>query len=509
MTLGALEPKFWAAFCAGVGREDLMAHQFDRPGTRAHRVVKQIMKARTRAEWEAFNAEHDCCVEPVLELEETLADEQIRARGMVAGELLGNPVKLSATPADPSRGPAPGLGEHTDAVLAEAGYAPEEIAAMRAGGRGEVSDASLPFASRRWALPRDRAHERAVGPAPSARRAAVGAAHRRARADRPREDMVLARVTVEILGAVPIGDFELETTVERPGRSVELLAGELRADGRAGAAGARVAGARVAGRDRRRAAPLPLPDADTPPPPMLGETFGYAHAVEWRWAVGGWEERGPATVWTRMRIPVVEGEEPTPRQRVMVVADSGNGASNVLDWAKYLFINTELTVHFVREPVGEWVCLDAETAARRGRRRARADDPQRPAGTGGSRRTGAARRATMIRPSWPGTSVTARRAGRSRSAGGRELGDRRGDRAQHGLHLEQREARAEATAHAAAERDPRVGAGGLLEEALGAERERVRVDVLAGVHEQDVRNDGDAFRQLVARRSRTAPSTPG
>ena len=45
----------------------------------------------------------------------------------------------------------------------------------------------------------------------------------------------------------------------------------------------------------------------------------------------------------------------------MAVADSGNGVSNVLDWAKNLFINTELTVHFVREPVGEWVCLEAET----------------------------------------------------------------------------------------------------------------------------------------------------
>ena len=66
-----------------------------------------------------------------------------------------------------------------------------------------------------------------------------------------------------------------------------------------------------------------------------------------------------------MRIPIVEGEEPTPRQRVVVVADSGNGASNVLDWGRYLFINTELTVHFVREPVGEWVCLDAETVDRR------------------------------------------------------------------------------------------------------------------------------------------------
>ena len=76
---------------------------------------------------------------------------------------------------------------------------------------------------------------------------------------------------------------------------------------------------------------------------------------------GGWDERGPAAVWTRMKIPIVEGEEPTPRQRVMVVADSGNGASNVLDWGRYLFINTELTVHFTREPVGEWVLLDAST----------------------------------------------------------------------------------------------------------------------------------------------------
>ena len=107
--------------------------------------------------------------------------------------------------------------------------------------------------------------------------------------------------------------------------------------------------------------PVELPAAPDAPPPALGETFGYAHAIEWRWAHGDWMYQGPATVWTRMKIPLVEGEEPTPRQRVMVVADSGNGASNVLDWSRYLFINTELTVHFTRAPRGEWVCLDAET----------------------------------------------------------------------------------------------------------------------------------------------------
>jgi len=176
----------------------------------------------------------------------------------------------------------------------------------------------------------------------------------------PRDEMVLARVTVEILGAVPITELEVETSVERPGRSVELLAGEVRADGRPVL---RARAWRVLGSPSGTPSepPAAMPEESQPPPPMLGEAFGYAHAVEWRWVHGGWEDRGPAAVWTRMRIPIVEGEEPSPRQRVMAVADSGNGASNVLDWSRYLFINTELTVHFLREPVGEWVLLDAQT----------------------------------------------------------------------------------------------------------------------------------------------------
>jgi hypothetical protein len=208
-------------------------------------------------------------------------------------------------------------------------------------------------ATERTSGPWDAGHQHA-GP-PSA--LMVGALER----ESPRPEMVLARVTLEILGAIPIADFELTTSVERPGRSVELLSGELVTDGRAvlRARAWRVLASPVGGEDDY--VPPELPDAGDPPPPLLGRTTGYAHALEWRWARGGWEERGPAAVWTRTRIPVVEGEEPTPRQRVMLVADSGNGASNVLDWSSYVFINPELTVHFLREPAGEWVCLDART----------------------------------------------------------------------------------------------------------------------------------------------------
>ena len=86
----------------------------------------------------------------------------------------------------------------------------------------------------------------------------------------PREGMVLARITVEILGPVPIGELEVSTEVERPGRSVELLAGELRADGRAvlRARAWRVLGSPV-GTDPGPA-PVALPESEQAPPECSG-----------------------------------------------------------------------------------------------------------------------------------------------------------------------------------------------------------------------------------------------
>jgi alpha-methylacyl-CoA racemase len=138
VTCGALEPKFWKAFCDGVGRPDLIEKQFESPGSEAWREVADVFRSRTRAEWKAFNDEHDCCIEPVLDVDEALDSELVRAREMVV-ELeqprlgtvrqLGFPVKMSRTPGDPTR-PAPAFGEHTGEVLREVGYSDEEIATM-------------------------------------------------------------------------------------------------------------------------------------------------------------------------------------------------------------------------------------------------------------------------------------------------------------------------------------------------------------------------------------------
>jgi alpha-methylacyl-CoA racemase len=138
VTLGALEPKFFAAWAHGVQRPDLIEQQFDRPGSAAHAEVEAIFLTRTRDEWAAFADAHDCCLEPVLEVEEALESELVRAREMViefeqpgAGKVkgLGMPVKLSRTPGRVRSG-GPGLGEHTEQVLQEAGFSAAEIAEL-------------------------------------------------------------------------------------------------------------------------------------------------------------------------------------------------------------------------------------------------------------------------------------------------------------------------------------------------------------------------------------------
>lgn len=184
---------------------------------------------------------------------------------------------------------------------------------------------------------------------------AIAAAH-------PRDDVRIARVASEFLGAIPIGTMRVRTRVARPGRRIEMIEATIEIDGR-DAVTARV----------WRIAVQPLgtvPPGATPPEPVPAVPddkpvprwldFGYANAVEWRFVHGGYAP-GPAAAWGRPRIPLVAGEETAPVERALLLADSANGISGELRMGEWLFVPPSLSIAFERYPATEWVLLDART----------------------------------------------------------------------------------------------------------------------------------------------------
>ena len=141
MTLGALEPKFWANFCRKVGRDDLIARQFDSGEQRddLFEAVGVIFKSRTQSEWVELMRDADCCCEPVLSISEAFEHEQTRAREMVLEikdakfKQLGFSYKMSATPPR-DKNPAPALGQNTDELLAALGISEQERARLHRAG---------------------------------------------------------------------------------------------------------------------------------------------------------------------------------------------------------------------------------------------------------------------------------------------------------------------------------------------------------------------------------------
>jgi hypothetical protein len=175
----------------------------------------------------------------------------------------------------------------------------------------------------------------------------------------------VGRVTCEILRPVPMTPLTVSASVVRPGRSVELLEASLADEEgevmRANAWRLTTQPVELEPRPPDEAPQHGPGDGNPKDFFPTGVEVGYHTAMEYRFVTGAFLELGPAVVWMRMRHPLVEGEEPTPLQRVLVAADSGNGVSASLDYHRFLFINTDLTVHLHRVPAGEWVCLDAAT----------------------------------------------------------------------------------------------------------------------------------------------------
>ena len=175
--------------------------------------------------------------------------------------------------------------------------------------------------------------------------------------------MMVTRLTVDLMRPVPTKPLIVNTKVARAGKRIQVIEASMEADGvevaRASALRIRVDDVAVPEHPRRAAIPPAGGIESYSMREGEGEWF-HTRAVEARFVEGDFYEPGPATVWMRLALPLVAGEEPTPLQRVAAVSDFGNGLSRVLPTG-WLFINADLTVYLHRYPGDEWVCLRSRT----------------------------------------------------------------------------------------------------------------------------------------------------
>jgi Thioesterase-like superfamily len=176
--------------------------------------------------------------------------------------------------------------------------------------------------------------------------------------------MRLARVGIDILRPVPVGELTVRTRTLRPGKRVALLETVLESAGQEVlcARGWRIARLPDAPVIAKNAVPVSLPATGRPASFPGGNVEGYLSHVEWRFDGGNFDVPGPCRAWARPMVPLLPGEEIAPMSRALLLADSGSGISMALNPRRFIFINVDLTIVLQRDPVGEWLLLDAETS---------------------------------------------------------------------------------------------------------------------------------------------------
>ncbi|CAM3485088.1 thioesterase family protein [Nocardioides dubius] len=182
----------------------------------------------------------------------------------------------------------------------------------------------------------------------------------------------LSRITIDLLGAVPLGTLRVRVAVLRPGRRIELLGAELEADvDGTWRPVARAQAWRLATQDTSGVVNDPFPHPVMPEHDVAGtdilpaawQVAGFVPTLRWRAEEGLRANRGePTTVWLHLTLPLVAGEPTSPLAAALTIADVANGVGARLDPSTHTFLNTEMTVHLYRPPSGEWFGLEAETA---------------------------------------------------------------------------------------------------------------------------------------------------
>lgn len=180
------------------------------------------------------------------------------------------------------------------------------------------------------------------------------------------DTMRIGRIAVDFFGPIPLSEVAIDVVSIRPGRRVRLTEARMSVDGRV-AVSARTW--HIATGDR----PPTSGEQETAPPPIparpvaqhfyagLDDGWGYGRSIEWRFTRGSFDSFGAADVWTRVRLPLIEGVPLTGQARLQITADSANGLSMSLPMEQWFSIPPAMTATLLRPPDGEWVHLKSRT----------------------------------------------------------------------------------------------------------------------------------------------------
>ncbi|MDG2304440.1 MAG: thioesterase family protein [Candidatus Binatia bacterium] len=175
--------------------------------------------------------------------------------------------------------------------------------------------------------------------------------------------MRVARLTLDLLHPVPLRPLSVTTQVQREGRRVQLLHVSL-TDGDRQLVHASVQRIRVEPGITSAVAAEAEPTESRPDPShgipaeRMSEVPGFIRAIDYARAPQR-SNSSPVLVWLRLRCSLVEGEAVTPLVRAAVAGDFTSGTASGLDWQHWRYINPDLSVHLEREPIGEWVAVEA------------------------------------------------------------------------------------------------------------------------------------------------------
>lgn len=169
----------------------------------------------------------------------------------------------------------------------------------------------------------------------------------------PIKNPLINQVSVDLLAPLPLGAVAVSARIVQEGKLSSLVEAEM-----SSVVGEQTLMRMSAWITKRRESPLSHSHGAFRAPPPAGSPMhtpshwdcGYLDAIDWQSVSGGLDLPGPGTVWAEPKVPLVDDEPAYGVPLLLLVADAATGVSSFDDPQELMLINTDLTLHVLREP---------------------------------------------------------------------------------------------------------------------------------------------------------------